>query len=126
MKRILLLVFVLLLSGHVAEAQKQKKKVLHTTDEIKKEAIAELDVAMKAPDGELYLWSQEEAISGKYTIHISVREKGEVATVFCDKQDGGSIDDLKELKDELRDFRFNFKMPKGKSVKFEYVFEFNR
>lgn len=125
MKRILTLIIVLVVASQVTQAQKKKRPVVHTKEEIVKIAVAELDKAMKAPEGELYLWAQKKQISGKYTFHISVREKGEVATVFCEERQGGSIDEQKEFTDELKDYKFYMKMPKGKSVKFEYTFDFN-
>ena len=125
MKKIYWLIVILIISSQLSHAQKKKMTVLHTKEEIVKVAVAELDQAMKAPDGELYLWAQKEEISGEYTFHISVREKGEVATVYCEDRQGGTIDEQKEFTDELKDYKFYLKMPKGKSVKFKYTFDFN-
>jgi hypothetical protein len=56
---------------------------------------------------------------------ITIREKGEVAAVFCAENENGSITSQNILKDFIQSYVFNFKMPKGKRYKFQYEFKFD-
>ncbi len=62
-------------------------------------------------------------INGTFTFDITIREKGEVATVFSVKRDG-EVEDHNHLKDFIKAYKFHFKMPKSKSYKFQYKFQF--
>ncbi|MBN3035680.1 MAG: hypothetical protein JW861_08845 [Bacteroidales bacterium] len=102
----------------------QKMDLIESTEDVIDRARTELDAAMSAPEGEFYLWGQEKGIRGEYIIDLTIREKGEVATVFCQGNEGGTIGSQNLLKDHLKEFKFGFKMPKGKSYKFQYRFIF--
>lgn len=103
----------------------QKKELIEYQDDIIKRATYELDSAMKAPEGILFLFSQKKHIHGTYVIDLTIREKGEVASVYCVGNEGGSIESQNILKDFVKNFVFNFKMPKGKRYKFQYEFKFD-
>lgn len=102
-----------------------KKPLIEHSDEIKAAAIAELDTAMMAPEGRLYLFAQQNQISGLFVFDITIYEKGKVATVFVSSNEGGSLQSQSKLKDFIKDFDFDFKMPKGKKYKFSYQLNFN-
>ena len=102
-------------------AQAQKKPHLSDKETIIEYAYLELDESMKS--GEFYEWGQETGIKGEFTFDITIREKGEVSTVFAvDRK--GEVKDQNRLKDAIRDYKFNFKMPKNKAYKFQYTFQF--
>jgi hypothetical protein len=103
----------------------QKKGLIEYQDDIIKEAKHELDSAMIGPEGALYIFYQKKNISGSYIMDLTIREKGEVATVFCVSNDGGNITSQNILKDYLQNLVFDFKMPKGKRYKFQYEFKFD-
>jgi hypothetical protein len=88
-------------------------------------AISELESALSAPEGSLYKFGAENTINGSFTFDLTIRNKGEMATVYFISSLGGTLKMQNMVKDELKAFRFSFKMPKGKSYKFQYTFQFN-
>lgn len=117
------ILFSLMLVGMSAFSEKWPR--ISDQDEIIKTARAELDTALMAPEGELYLFATENNIQGTYIFKISIREKGRVASVNIVERKQGEIKDQNRLKDAVMDYRFGFKMPKGRIYKFEYEFSFN-
>lgn len=115
---------LIILTSVSAQAQKKKKMLLEDRDVIIQTAIHELDSAMMAPEGELYLFAQENNIAGEYIFDITIREKGEVASVFVAGSTGGTIKSQNMFKDKVKEFSFHFKMPKGNTYKFQYTFRF--
>lgn len=102
----------------------QKKVLIEDKDQIHEQAIKELELALAPPEGSIYLFSQASQIKGDYTYDITIREKGDIATVFSHGNTNGTIENQNRLKDFLMGFGFNFKMPKGKYYKFKYTFKF--
>ncbi|MBN1339392.1 MAG: hypothetical protein JXA03_08715 [Bacteroidales bacterium] len=119
-----LTVILIILISFSAQAQKKKKILLENRDMIIQTATLELDSAMMAPQGELYLFARENNITGEYSLDITIREKGEVASVFVAGNIGGNIKAQNRLKDRIKAHSFGFKMPKGKTYKFQYIFRF--
>jgi len=119
------IISLLILTSISGYAQKRKRILIENKDRIISEAVKQLDEEMQGPEGEIYLFKTENNISGKFTFDITIHEKGYVATVFVVENDGGSIASQNKLKDFIKDFRFWFKMPKGKDYKFQYVFNFS-
>ena len=103
----------------------QKKILLESKEEIIEQATTELNNAMQPPEGVLYLWKVENSIKGEYIIDITIREKGDIAAVFMAGSDGADIKMQNLVKDRIRLFEFSFKMPKGKTYKFQYIFKFD-
>ena len=122
MKRTLLFTILALLS---IATFAQKKVLIEDKDEIHAEAIREIEQAMAPPEGPIYLFQYKYGIKGEYTYDITIREKGDIATVFAIGNTNGTIEAQNKLKDFLMEFEFNFKLPKGKSYKFRYTFTFN-
>lgn len=104
----------------------QKKILIESKEEIIETATKELTQAMQPPEGSLYLFQQEFAIKGEYIFDITIREKGTVASVFVAGNEGGSIQQQNLVKDKVKAFEFSFKLPKGKTYKFQYIFDFNK
>ena len=119
-KKILLGFFILLGISSIA----QKKELIEDKDLIIERATAELDSALMAPEGVIYMWTQKNPIHGEYIFDISIWEKGTVTSIYVVASNGGTIDAQNRFKAFLMDFSFNFKMPKGKSYKFRYAFNF--
>jgi len=115
-------IFLLLISGTVLKAQ--KPEMLESKDEVIKQAILEFDQAMTPPEGALYKFGQKYHISGQYTLDVTIRNKGEVVSVFVADKKDGNIPSQNSLKDKVMDFKFSFKMPKNKDYKFSYTFKF--
>jgi len=104
----------------------QKKPFIEDYNKVVAAAKLELEQAVLAPEGTLYLFQQETGISGSYSFDITLHEKGKVATVFVTGNEGGTIKFQNQLKDFVKEMKFNFKMPKGKDYKFNYEFNFNK
>jgi hypothetical protein len=103
----------------------QKKELIEDKDLIAERAKAELDLAVQAPEGVIYLYTLKNPIKGEYTFDISIWEKGVVTSIFVVETKDGTIDMQNRFKAFLMDFKFNFKVPKGKSYKFRHTFVFN-
>ena len=115
-----LLFFVLLLSATSLMAQ--NRPLIESKEAIIAQAIHELDSAVRAPDGELYLFIMKENIKGQYTMQLTIRDKGHVVSVFVADKKNADIPSQNKLKDKLLEYRFGFKMPKNKDYKFNYQF----
>ena len=117
-KQLLILVLMLLaFSGY-----SQKKQLIEYKEDIIAAAVAELDIACSSPEGAIF--KQSAGISGKYVFDITIREKGMTATVFVVNDGANPIQMQNRLKDIVKNFKFSFKVPKGKSYKFQYTFNF--
>lgn len=104
--------------------QAQKIELLELTEDVVKQASLELEQAMSSPEGSLYKFAQKYHISGEYTMQLTLRNKGQVVSVFVQDKKDGNIASQNRLKDKLLDFQFSFKMPKNKDYKFSYTFKF--
>ena len=122
MKNTLLLILLLALG---LSTYSQKKELLEDKDLIIERAKAELDLAMNAPEGSIYLYSLKNPIKGEYTFDISFNDKSIVTSIFLVESKNGTIDAQNRFKSFLMTFKFNFKVPKGKSYKFRHSFVFN-
>jgi hypothetical protein len=120
--RQLLFITLILFSGTALKAQKSVTIALK--EDVIKQAISELDQAMTPPEGALYKFAQKYHVTGEYTLQMTIRKKGEVASVFVSDNKDGNIPSQNSLKDKIFDFKFNFKMPKNNDYKFSYTFKF--
>jgi hypothetical protein len=105
-------------------AYAQKGELLELKEDVIKQATAELDQAMSSPEGALYKFSQKYHISGEYTMLLTLRNKGQVVSVFVEDKKDWNIPSQNSLKDKLLDFQFSFKLPKNKDYKLSYTFKF--
>ncbi len=119
MKKTTLVLFILLaISGY-----SQKKPLIEKYDAVVDAATAELDKSLQGPEGKLYLLKHEHNLIGNYTLVIQIHEKGKVASVYVKDKNDHDIKSQNMVKDFVKAFQFNFKMPKGKDYKFEYILE---
>lgn len=117
--------FIIILASIAFQVNAQKKPLIEAKEKIIETAVNEINNALKPPEGELYLWSKEMDIKGVYYFQITIGEKGKVLTVFCsDRKKDATIEFQNKLKDRVLAFEFNFKMPKKRRYKFDYIFEF--
>jgi hypothetical protein len=117
-----MIVLLFLTSGTCLMAQ--KPELIELKEEVIKQATSELDQAMASPEGSLYKFSQKYNITGEYTLQLTLRNKGQVVSVFVADKKDGNIPSQNSLKDKILDFQFSFKMPKNKDYKFNYTFKF--
>ena len=104
--------------------QAQKPELLELTEDVVKQASLELGQAMSSPDGSLYKFAQKYHITGEYTMLLTIRNKGQVVSVYVEDKKDWNIPSQNSLKDKLLAFQFSFKMPKNKDYKFSYTFKF--
>ena len=114
-----LLLSLLMLACFSGYAQ---KKSLVEYDEVAVEAKAELDSSMHV--GDFKKFAVKNNIKGEYVMDITIKEKGEVLTVFAVSNDSDNLKMQTRIKDFLRQFTFNIKMPKARTYKFQYTFNF--
>ncbi|MFH1121145.1 MAG: hypothetical protein V1775_15100 [Bacteroidota bacterium] len=100
----------------------QKKQLVEYRENIVVRATAELDSVSAGPEGIIFKQVTESGIRGQYVFDITIREKGEVATVFVINNGVNPIAMQNRMKDIVKRYRFSFKVPKGKSYKFQYIF----
>lgn len=118
---LLLLAILLVIS---VSLRAQKPELIELKEAVIKQATLELDQALTPPEGALYKFSQKSHITGEYTLQLTLRNKGQVVSVFVADKKDGNIPSQNALKDKLLDFQFSFKMPKNKDYKFSYTFKF--
>jgi len=118
------LTIIILVVSTTFSLKAKEHVLLESKAEIIAQAIKELDNAMKSPEGELYLIGQKFRIKGEYNFQLTIRDKGNVASVFVIDQKDGDIPSQNRLKDAVFAFRLSFKMPKNKDYKFNYIFKF--
>lgn len=117
-----IIILLILTSGICLKAQ--KPELLEIKEEVIKQATLEIDEALNPPEGALYKFGQKYHISGEYTLQLTLRNKGQVVSVFVADKKDGNIPSQNSLKDKMLDFQFSFKMPKNKDYKFSYTFKF--
>jgi hypothetical protein len=122
-----LVTFLLLIAALMiisATARAQKPELIEIKEEVVKQANLELVQAMLPPEGALYKFGQKYKITGEYTMQLTLRNKGQVVSVFVADKKDGNIPSQNSLKDKLLDYQFSFKMPKNKDYKLNYTFKF--
>ncbi|MBL7930133.1 MAG: hypothetical protein JNL47_11765 [Bacteroidia bacterium] len=101
----------------------QKKKLLQEYDHVVSQAKAELDSLM-APGTVFLQQAAKQNIKGEYILDITVHDKGQVLSVFMVSSDADDIKMQNRAKDLVRTIVFGFKVPRDKSYKFQYTFQF--
>lgn len=100
----------------------QKKITLIDKQQIIEYAVAELDQSITDPKGVLNKSiSPYKLVPGTYIFDVTIRGKGETATVFVVNDGENDIKTQNYLQDLLKAYRYNFKMKKGKLYKFQYT-----
>lgn len=99
-----------------------KKPFYNTQEEVIEAAYKAIDNSLK-PENYLYESKVAYAWKGTYTFNITIRGKGEVATVSV-AESGDNVKMQNQIKNVLKGLKFPFKMPKDHSYKFKYEFNF--
>ncbi|MBK7172325.1 MAG: hypothetical protein IPH84_03625 [Bacteroidales bacterium] len=94
------------------------------SDPLVQQAVSQLETSLKSPEGELYQFAVENNLKGTFVFDISIRKKGEVATVFVVSSENASIPMQNLLKDRIKTFKFKLVIPKKTTYKFRYTFMF--
>lgn len=107
-----LFTLLLIALGQVTWAQRE---YLEDKEAIQQRAVAELEAAMRGPDGSLYKAVVKEKLKGSYLLEISLGDKGDIRSVQVLERVGGDIPSQNRFKQLVHDARFSsFKTPKGK------------
>lgn len=121
MKSSLMFLFLLVFS---LSASAQKKVLIIEKDLIIEEAKKELDQILANPESDFMKVITEKKVTGVYVFDITICEKGQVLSVFVVSGNTNDVKMQNQVKDLVKALEFNFKMPKGKSYKFQYTFNF--
>lgn len=119
--RILIVLILIIITTTVFA---QKKQLVESKEEVEIMAAKEFELAMTPPEGELYLFGVENNIKGEYSFKITLGNKGKVVSVFAKGNKGGDIPSQNKVKDAVKDFKFNFKLPKDKNFTLQHIFKF--
>ena len=118
------LLLSLLIIGLSLTAYSKKKPLIQGKEAVVEAATKELAEAMNPPEGELYLFQVEYNIKGEFVMDIGIQHKGLVSSVFCAGSEGADIKTQNLIKDFIKQYEFQFKLPKGHKYKFQYIFKF--
>lgn len=121
MKKSLIFFCLLILSITVSA---QKKILISENDQVVEEARKEIDKTLANPESDFMKAIKVNKVTGEYVFDITIYEKGKVLSVFAVRSDNWDVKMQNLVKDLVRLLEFDFKMPKGKSYKFQYIFTF--
>lgn len=118
----LIAIVMLLMVGISKQSLAQKNTSLTNPDEITAAAVKYFEYSLK--EGELFKLAEKHQITGAYEFDVTIRERGEVASVFVVDREGGSLAFQNLVKDAVMKLKLGFKMQKGKRYKVNYKFQF--
>ena len=117
-----IVIVLLLMMGVSKQSLAQKNISLTNPDEITEAAVKYFEYSLK--EGELFKLAEKYQITGAYEFDVTIRERGEVASVFVVDREGGSLAFQNLVKDAVMKMKLGFKMQKGKRYKINYKFQF--
>ena len=117
-----IVIIALLMMGLNKQSFAQKNISLSDPDEITEAAVKYFEYSLK--EGELFKLAEKHQITGAYEFDVTIRERGEVASVFVVDREGGSLAFQNLVKDAVMKMKLGFKMQKGKRYKINYKFQF--
>lgn len=117
-----IVIIALLMIGLNKQSFAQKNISLSDPDEVTTAAVKYFEYSLK--EGELFKLAEKHQITGAYEFDVTIRERGEVASVFVVDREGGSLAFQNLVKDALMKMKLGFKMQKGKRYKINYKFQF--
>ncbi len=121
MKTVLTLLTVLLLCSNTSA---QKKELLQDKETILARAAQLLDAEMRA-GGSLHAAVVKEKLIGRYVLQVSIRDKGDISSVFVVSAEGHDTRSQNRFKDLVHFTELPFKMPKGRHYRLEHTFDLN-
>lgn len=111
---------LMLLAGLSVNAQ--KKELIIDKEVILARAAEAFDAALQ-PGAELHATVVEEELIGRYVLQVSIRDHGDVSSVFVVSAEGHDIRSQNRFKDLVYKISLPFKMPKGKQYRLEHAFD---
>ena len=121
MKTVLTLLTALLLCSNTSA---QKKELLQDKETILARAAEVLDAEMRA-GGSLHAAVLKEDLIGRYVLQVSIRDKGDISSVFVVSAEGHDTRSQNRFKDLVHFTELPFKMPKGRHYRLEHTFDLN-
>lgn len=121
MKTVLTLLTALLLCSNTSA---QKKELLQDKETILARAAQVLDAEMRA-GGSLHAAVVKEDLIGRYVLQVSIRDKGDISSVFVVSAEGHDTRSQNRFKDLVHFTELPFKMPKGRHYRLEHTFDLN-
>lgn len=121
MKHLMTLFLLMLLCGTTAA---QKKELLEDKETILARAARSLDAEMQA-GGSLHAAVVKEGLIGRYVLQVSIRDKGDISSVFVVSAEGHDQRSQNRFKDLVHFTELPFKMPKGRHYRIEHMFDLN-
>jgi heme exporter protein D len=118
----LMTLLVLLLLGSTTAAQ--KKELLEEKETILARAAQVLDAEMRAGRS-LHAAVVKEDLIGRYVLQVSIRDKGDISSVFVVSAEGHDTRSQNRFKDLVHFTELPFKMPKGRHYRLEHTFDLN-
>lgn len=115
---------IILFIGFSLNAFAQKKPLIEEKDKIIAQAKTELNAIMANPEHEFTKSIQKNGIHGEYIFDLTIEGKGKILSVFVVSSEAADVKQQNLVKDLVKSIVFNFKMPKDKSYKFQYTFNF--
>ena len=116
-----LITTVLLSIFLVLSSAAQKKELLTDPGAIEMRVVDDLNAHQQTEDWAK--WLEDNPVQGMFAFDITIWNKGEVVSIRAlGRSDGASVEDQNALKNYVKQFKFNFKVPKGKRYKATYNF----
>lgn len=106
------------------DAHQPHRDLIEDEETILLRAAQALDAAM-APGGMLYTAIVDEALTGRYVLQVSFRDKGDISSVFVVNATEHDLRSQNRFKDLVHAARMPFRMPKGHQYRLEHTFDLN-
>jgi hypothetical protein len=121
MKHLMTLLVLLLLDSTTSA---QKKELLEDKETILARAAQVLDAEMRT-GGSLHAAVVKEDLIGRYVLQVSIRDKGDISSVFVLSAVDHDTRSQNRFKDLVHFTELPFKMPKGRHYRLEQTFDLN-
>jgi hypothetical protein len=115
--------FLILILAFIPSLIVAQTITLSNAEEVVTTAIAEFDASMK--NGQMKEFKTESGVEGIYVFEITIKAKGQIASVAIVERKEGTVAHQNVIKDYLMKYQFGFKTPKKSLYKFQYEFNFN-
>lgn len=121
MRNLLTLLIAFLFCSH---ASAQKKELIQDKETILARAAQVLDAEIR-DGGSLHAAVVKEGLIGRYVLQVSIRDKGDISSVFVVSAEGHDQRSQNRFKDLVHFTELPFKMPKGRHYRIEHTFDLN-
>lgn len=118
------LITLLIFGSLSITASAQKKELLEDKETIMARAAQALDASL-LPGADLHKAIVKEGLIGKYVLQVSIRDKGDISSVFVVSAEAHDQRSQNRFKDLVHFQEMPFKMPKGRQYRIEHTFDLN-